>query len=55
MEFLKVEKSKIRPGQTLRSGVDLRAINKTEAEVLFKPFTKYKLMDIKPSEANPDV
>jgi len=38
-----------------KTGVDLKLINNSESEILFKPNTKYKLIDIFPSNKTPGV
>jgi hypothetical protein len=38
-----------------KTGVDLKLINSSESEVLFKPFTKYELIDIVPNAKTPNV
>lgn len=38
-----------------KTGVDLKVINGSESEVLFKPFTQYELIDIIPSTKTQNV
>ncbi|MBF7089963.1 hypothetical protein IUY40_00165 [Flavobacterium sp. ALJ2] len=35
-----------------KTGIDLKLINGSESEILFKPFTQYELIDIIPSTEN---
>lgn len=32
-----------------KTGIDLKPINNSESEILFKPLTKYKVIEVKPS------
>jgi len=38
-----------------KTGVDLKLINSSESEILFKPYTQYELIDIVPSTKTPNV
>jgi carbon monoxide dehydrogenase subunit G len=38
-----------------KTGVDIKKINSGESEVLFKPFTIYKLLDVSASTSNSQV